>query len=112
MDEPDQPNDPQEESLAAVSPTPVESENLPLAGHIGLGVITWAAAGAGALVLIAGTMTPCAGATRSTTLEWERRRLQIEQAERELHDYSGPTTLTVSQSDEPSDVQPSVGKQD
>ncbi|TWT33418.1 hypothetical protein [Blastopirellula retiformator] len=40
-------------------------------------------AGAGALVLLGGTLTPCMGATRSAKLKWEERQMQIEQAVRD-----------------------------
>jgi len=112
MDEPDQPGNPQEESLAAVPPTPVAESSVPLAGNIGLGVIAWTAAGAGTLVMIAGTMTPCMGATRSTTLEWERRWLQIEQAEREFEDDCQRNAKIASQPDGTSDARRNVSNQD
>ena len=48
-----------------------------------MGTVALAVAGAGALVLIAGFMSPTVGATRSTKLEWQRRKLLMDQAERE-----------------------------
>jgi threonine dehydrogenase-like Zn-dependent dehydrogenase len=81
MDESEKPDESQNESLAAVPPTPVDKASVALAGNIGLGAIALTVAGAGAIALIAGSMSPTMGATRSTKLEWEQRKLQIEQAE-------------------------------
>src|SRR5262245_16774054 len=82
MDEPRKPDESLDESLAVVPPTPVVAPQAPSASNLGLNAALLTAAGAGAFFLIAGTMTPCVGATRSTKLKWEERQLQIEQAER------------------------------
>jgi hypothetical protein len=81
--EPEKLDESPDESLAAVPPTPIESTRAEQAGGLALGAILLTAAGAGALLLIGGTMTPAVGATRSAKLEWEQRKLQIEQAERD-----------------------------
>ena len=60
-------------------PQPVEA--LPAGVNAVLGTVALTVAGAGALVLIAGFMTPTVGATRSTKLEWQRRKLLMDQAE-------------------------------
>lgn len=83
MRESNEPNASQDESLADLPPTPVNEPGLPVASNVGLGTIALATAGAGALLLIAGSLTPTVGATRSAQLEWERRALQIEQAARD-----------------------------
>jgi len=91
MNEPEKPDEPshelseglRDESLANVPPTPMEPERVTRVGNLALGAVVLTAAGAGAFLLIAGTMTPCMGATRSTRLEWEKRQQEIEQAERE-----------------------------
>lgn len=83
MDERPQSDESLNESLADVPPTPVIAPQTPSASHAGLNAVLLTAAGAAAFVLIAGTMTPCVGATRSTKLQWEERHLQIEQAERD-----------------------------
>lgn len=77
MDEQPKPD----ESLANVPPTPVPPPPTHSAGNYGLNALVLAAAGAGAFILIGGTMTPCMGATRSAKLEWQERQAQIEQAE-------------------------------
>jgi hypothetical protein len=72
------------ESLADVPPTPVSAEGaVPLAGGPVPLVLMLAAGGAFAYMVIASSMTPTMGATRSAQLEWERRNQQIEQAMRE-----------------------------
>jgi hypothetical protein len=81
MSEPQKPDESQDESLASVPPTPMTTVPGPQSSNLALGAVILTAAGAGAILLIAGTMTPAAGATRSTKLEWEERKLQIEQAE-------------------------------
>ena len=63
--------------------------------------------GGGAILLIAGTMTPAVGATRSTKLEWEKRKLQIEQAEQDLQVDS----QTDAQSDVQTDAQPNASEE-
>lgn len=82
MIEPEQPpaaSDENAESLASVPPTPSD-DRLPPAAHIAMGTVALTIAGAGAIVLIGGAMTPTMGATRSTKLEWQQRQQQIEQA--------------------------------
>lgn len=76
--------DSQDESLADVPPTPAEPEVVTRAGNLALGAVTLTVAGAGAFLLIAGSMSTCMGATRSTRLEWEKRQQEIERAEREF----------------------------
>src|SRR5689334_19747902 len=88
MHKPQEPEKSPYDSLAAMPPTPVEKDRLPRAANIGLGAITLTIAGAGAIVLVAGAMTPAIGAMRSTKLEWERRQLLMEQAEREAQAQS------------------------
>jgi hypothetical protein len=83
MDQPQQPDESKNESLAEVPPTPLDVAHAPRATNLALGTIALTVAGAGAILLISGTMTPTMGATRSTKLEWEERKLQIEQAERD-----------------------------
>ena len=108
MNEPKEPDESQNESLAAAPPTPVDEARIPLTGNIGLGAIALTVAGAGAIALISGSMTPTMGATRSTKLEWERRKLQIEQAE-----YDVQTNSHVdAQPDDQSDTQPKVSERD
>ena len=79
MDEPEK----SDESLADVPPTPVIAPPKLSASSLGLNAVVLAAAGAGALFLIGGTMTPCMGATRSAKLEWQQRNSEIEQAEQD-----------------------------
>ena len=81
MNNPPQDDDPKR-SLAIDPPQPMVE--LPRSVELGLGAITLGVAGVGACVLIAGSMTPCMGATRSAKLEWQRRHLRIERAERVL----------------------------
>jgi hypothetical protein len=71
-----------DQPLADVPPSPLPN---PLGQSfseaiLNVGVIL--AAGAGAFILFAGTMTPTMGATRSTKLKWAERQRQIEQAAR------------------------------
>ena len=108
MNQPHDPDESPDESLAAVPPTPIEDAHVPLSGNLAIGAIMLTAAGAGAFLLIAGTMTPTMGATRSTKLEWEERKLQIEQAERDLQVNSQVT----AQPDDQSDAQPNVADKD
>jgi hypothetical protein len=82
VDRPEESDKSQEESLAAVPLTPVDQANASIRSNLGLGAIMLTVAGAGALALISGSMTACMGATRSTKLEWERRKLEIERAQR------------------------------
>jgi uncharacterized protein HemX len=83
MDERRKADEPQDESLANVPPKPVAASQMKAAIYVGLNAALLTAAGAGAIILIAGTMTPCVGATRSTKIQWEDRQLQIEDAERD-----------------------------
>ena len=85
MSEPKKPDESPDDSLAAMPPKPVEEEQLPLGANIGLGTVALTVAGAGAIVLIGGSMTPAMGATRSTKLLWEQRQQQMQQAERETN---------------------------
>jgi hypothetical protein len=85
MSEPKQPDESPDESLAAVPPKPIDQEQLPRSANIALGTIALTMAGAGAIVLIGGSMTPAIGATRSMKLVWEQRQLQMDQAERETN---------------------------
>jgi hypothetical protein len=78
MDEPQKSSDPPNESLADVPPTPLMTSSAASTGCFNAVALT--AAGAGALFLLAGLMTPCVGATRSAKLKWEERRAEIEQA--------------------------------
>mgnify|MGYP003337078719 CR=1 FL=1 len=71
--------DPSSDPPAVDPPQPVET--LPAGVDTALGTVALTVAGAGALVLIAGFMTPTVGATRSTKLEWQRRKLLMDQAE-------------------------------
>lgn len=73
--------EPNSDPPAVDPPQPVET--LPPGVNAALGTVALTVAGAGALVLIAGFMTPTVGATRSTRLEWQRRKLLMDQAERE-----------------------------
>ena len=72
-----------EESLASVPPTPIDVEQSPRPRNVGLNAALLAGAGVGAFFLLAGTMTPCVGATRSAKLKWEERQLEIDQAEQD-----------------------------
>jgi hypothetical protein len=81
MPEPEKPAESSTDSLASVPPIPEEGR-VPLLANISMGTISMAVAGAGAIVLIGGTLTPTVGATRSAKLEWQRRQQQIEQAVR------------------------------
>lgn len=84
MEEDKKPDESSEESLAAVPPSPYEvpaTPLTPLVKRAGVEVALLTAAGAGALFLLAGTMTPCIGATRSAKLKWDERQQQIEQAQ-------------------------------
>jgi hypothetical protein len=86
MDEQKKTDEPPEESLASVPPNPYDTPVTPLTPLVkraGIEVALFTAAGAGALLLLAGTMTPCVGSTRSAKLKWEERCQQIEQSERE-----------------------------
>lgn len=76
------------ESLANVRPTPVVHERQSMVGNFALGAVTLTVAGAGVFLLIAGTMQPCMGATRSTRLEWEKRQREIEMAIEEQTDQT------------------------
>lgn len=69
-----------DESLATVPPTALTAPLPGSSGGLGWNAALFTAAGAGAFFLLAGTMTPCIGATRSAKLKWEQRQLQIEQA--------------------------------
>jgi hypothetical protein len=84
MNQTQEPDDSKSESLADVPPTSVDPANALPARDLALGAIVLTVAGAGTILLIGATMTPTMGATRSTRLEWERRTLQIEEAERNL----------------------------
>ena len=89
MDEPKKPEEStdlsSEESLAAVPPTPVETPIAAPARNVAINAALFTGAGAAALFLVAGTMTPCVGATRSAKLKWEERQMEIEQAERDAN---------------------------
>ena len=63
--------------------SPLKTSLRPVPVTWSLGLLTLTAAGAVAFLLIAGTMTRTMGATRSAKLQWEERKLQIEQAERD-----------------------------
>lgn len=88
---------------------PVSKDSAPAGGNLGLGLFAVAVAGAGAIMLMAASTTPCMGATRSTNLEWERRKLLIEQAERDA--AAADLQDGVQQpapADEPNNVEPGV----
>jgi hypothetical protein len=104
MNESEKPDESPDESLADLPPKPVDDSSVPLAAHIGLGAIAWSVAGAGAIVLIAGSLTPTMGATRSTKLEWEQRKLEIEQAVQD----SQVDSQMDAQADEQSDGQSNI----
>jgi hypothetical protein len=84
MDEPENPDESPDESLANISPAPVPASRVQQAAKFTLGAIALTGVGGCAFLMVAGTLTPCMGATRSTRLEWEKRKLLIEQAEAEL----------------------------
>ena len=72
------------DSLDLAPPNPYDAPVTPLTPLVkkaGIEAALFTAAGAGALFLLAGTMTPCVGATRSARLKWEERQCEIEQAE-------------------------------
>ena len=76
------------ESLANVRPTPAaEGAGMKL-NNQALGAVTLTVAGAGLFLLVAGTTSPCMGATRSTRLEWEKRQREIELAFEEQTDQT------------------------
>lgn len=77
------PSQPEPNSDPPAGDPPLPVETLPPGVNAALGTVALAVAGAGALVLIAGFMSPTVGATRSTKLEWQRRKLLMDQAERE-----------------------------
>jgi hypothetical protein len=108
VNQPQKRNETQDESLAAVPPTPIDVAQLPPAGNLALGTIMLTAAGAGAILLIAGTMTPAMGATRSTKLQWEERKIQIEQAERDVQ----VNPQVDAKPDDRNDAQPNVAEED
>ena len=86
MDETQKPNQSPEEpedSLAAAPLRPVDELPVSRLGGLTRATLTLTVSGAGTLWLIAATMTPTVGATRSAKLQWCERQLQIEQA---LHD--------------------------
>jgi hypothetical protein len=83
MEEAKKPDQSPDESLASVPPNPYVAPTAASAGSLGVNAVVLSAAGAGALFLLAGTMTPCVGATRSTKLKWEERQVEIEHAQRD-----------------------------
>ena len=85
MDEKNKNEQQANESLAEVLPTPITASDATSPANILLSTAIFTAAGAGAFFLLAGTMMPCVGATRSAKLKWEERQLQIEQAERDAN---------------------------
>lgn len=74
-----------DESLASVPPQPLQAHVENAGCGFTANAALLAAAGAGAFFLLAGTMTPCVGATRSAKLKWQERQLQIEQAVSDLN---------------------------
>jgi len=81
MDEPQQPDQKtQDDSLANLLPDPIREDDGPSIGMLQGGLIACAVLG-GAWLLLEGTMTRTAGATRSTKLKWEQRLVEIDQAE-------------------------------
>ena len=104
----EKPDESSDESLAAVPPTPVDAEQVSLLSNLGMGTLSLALGSVGAIVLLASTMTPCVGATRSSKLEWEERQLQMEQAQRDAQINSQVNV----QPDAPSDAQSNADKND
>jgi hypothetical protein len=81
MDDYQDPYEQQDESLADVPLTPVDAGQALPGGGLVPTVVTLAAGGAFMYFVVASSMTPTMGATRSGQLEWERRNMEIEQAE-------------------------------
>ncbi len=108
MNEPQEHDESQDESLAAVPPTPIDEAGAATASNIGLGIIAITLAGAGAMVLVAGTMQSARGATRSAKLEWMQRQAQIEQA---MKESQADNSFDV-QPDDQNDAQPHADKTD
>jgi hypothetical protein len=85
MSQPQRPDESTDESMASLRPTPVAAELLSQFGNLALQAIPLAVAGAGAILLVSAGTTSTMGATRSTRLKWEERKLQIEQADCDAH---------------------------
>jgi hypothetical protein len=83
MEEQKQTDQAADESLADVPPSPIAvSPNNSPAKYL-MNTLVFMAGGVSAFLLLAGTLMPCVGATRSAKLKWEERKLEIEQAERD-----------------------------
>jgi hypothetical protein len=83
MDDVDSPQSlPPKESLENLGPSPYvgEGSEEPFRPNLGVNLLLFGVAGAGALVLLSATMTPTVGATRSTRLQWQQHQAEIEQA--------------------------------
>ncbi|MGE0533967.1 MAG: hypothetical protein AB7O68_03275 [Pirellulales bacterium] len=72
-----------DESLANMSPQPVQEFKTPTIGGLTWGISALAVAGLGTILITASSTTRCAGATRSSKLIYEQREAEIEQAIRD-----------------------------
>jgi len=83
---PDQ--EPRDESLAKLPPTPVTDQQVATAAGFVKGLALISTVGAGAILLMSSVMQPTHGATRSAKLKWQLRQLEIEQAQRDAESNS------------------------